>query len=399
MIRYFLAVLLVGVFLSLVHADDREERDRRARAILALTTTKTKKAATIAPAPRSVEIRDYPAGYTKATRDTKPLVVFVGCKAHPVEGAIVSHIEADAFGETKAPAVVVGYPVGDRLLVEAALKCPTDKADLARAVKAAAGKIPTPMVPAEKPVAPKPLSWKIGAEMPRPAGCRCEDPCKCEADACPNKCPVAPVAPVVVTAATGGDGLDEVNAKRAQAGLRPFLRDEGLTMAAKGCSEYRAANQMFGHTHNDFGFCPPGVHCDAAGCAAYPASYGWMSCCTFDNYRSGGAYWTLGADGKRYMHLFVSYGNPSALTPPAQAMPAPNSDSGVVIQPAPAPQAQPQPQLQQFRMRGFDRRGRPIEWYEWHQVNPAPAAPPVQQFAPPTVQFYPQQLQACVGFK
>src|SRR5438874_4739618 len=33
-----------------------------------------------------------------------------------------------------------------------------------------------------------------------------------------------------------GDGLGEVNAKRAARGLRPFVRDEGLTQAARACA-------------------------------------------------------------------------------------------------------------------------------------------------------------------
>lgn len=102
-----------------------------------------------------------------------------------------------------------------------------------------------------------------------------------------------------------GDGLDEVNAKRAASGLRPFIRDEGLTQAARACAAFRAQYGMFGHTSNDFSFVPPGASASSAGCAAYPASYGWMSCCTYDNYTYGGAAWVTGSDGRRYMHLFV----------------------------------------------------------------------------------------------
>jgi hypothetical protein len=118
----------------------------------------------------------------------------------------------------------------------------------------------------------------------------------------------ATAAPVMSPDAYGlsaGDGLDEVNAKRAAAGLRPYLRDEGLAAAARGCAEYRAAYGLFGHTNNDFGFVPPGTSASSAGCAAYPAGYGWMSCCTYDNYTYAGAAWVTGRDGKRYMHLFV----------------------------------------------------------------------------------------------
>ena len=86
-----------------------------------------------------------------------------------------------------------------------------------------------------------------------------------------------------------GDGLDEVNAKRAARGLRPFVRDEGLTQAARACAQFRAANGLFGHTSNDFAFVPAGTSASSAGCAAYPASYGWMSCCVYDNNTYAGA--------------------------------------------------------------------------------------------------------------
>jgi hypothetical protein len=102
-----------------------------------------------------------------------------------------------------------------------------------------------------------------------------------------------------------GDGLDEVNAKRALRGLRPFIRDENLVLAAEACAAYRANYLMFGHTNNDFGFLPFGVSCNATGCAAYDISYGWMSCCTYENYTYAGAFWVTGNDGRRYMHLYV----------------------------------------------------------------------------------------------
>jgi hypothetical protein len=102
-----------------------------------------------------------------------------------------------------------------------------------------------------------------------------------------------------------GDGLDEVNAKRAARGLRPFLRDEGLVQAARAAAAFRAQHRLFGHTSNDFAFVPAGTSASSAGCAAYEAGFGWMSCCTYDNYTYAGAAWVTGADGKRYMHLFV----------------------------------------------------------------------------------------------
>jgi hypothetical protein len=112
-------------------------------------------------------------------------------------------------------------------------------------------------------------------------------------------------APTSVSNGMAGDGLDEVNAKRAARGLRPYIRDEGLSQAAQACAAFRAQHGLFGHTSNDFGFVPAGTSASSAGCAAYPAGYGWMSCCTYDNYTYAGAAWVTGRDGQRYMHLFV----------------------------------------------------------------------------------------------
>jgi hypothetical protein len=132
------------------------------------------------------------------------------------------------------------------------------------------------------------------------------------ADAAPaptDTTPTAPAATAEVVQAgafvVDGDGLDEVNAQRAARGLRPFVRDDGLTQAARACAQYRAAHLMFGHTSNDFAFVPAGAYARSAGCAAYPAGYGWMSCCVYENATYAGAAYVTGRDGKRYMHLFV----------------------------------------------------------------------------------------------
>lgn len=111
--------------------------------------------------------------------------------------------------------------------------------------------------------------------------------------------------PASAQPAAGDDALDEVNALRAARGLRPFLRDDALTAGARACAAARAARLQFGHTANDFAFLPPGAAASAAGCAAYPAGYGWMSCCVYESATYGGAAWVTGADGRRYMQLFV----------------------------------------------------------------------------------------------
>lgn len=111
-----------------------------------------------------------------------------------------------------------------------------------------------------------------------------------------------------VTVEGAVEALGEVNAKRAARGLRPLIMDPNLTIAAQRTASFRARNLLFGHVtggSGDFGFLPPGTQASSAGCAAYPESYGWLSCCTYEGYTYGGAAWALGRDGKRYMHLFV----------------------------------------------------------------------------------------------
>jgi uncharacterized protein YkwD len=100
------------------------------------------------------------------------------------------------------------------------------------------------------------------------------------------------------------EALAEVNALRKARGLRPFVCDEGLTIAAEGAAKFRADRLIEGHTRNDFGFLPRGVKADAAGCAAW---YGdkWGSCCWDGNYTRAGAAWCRGRDQRRYMHIFV----------------------------------------------------------------------------------------------
>ena len=105
-------------------------------------------------------------------------------------------------------------------------------------------------------------------------------------------------------AAEPHDALAQVNALRALHGLRPFIRDEGLTRGAMHVAKWRADRLMEGHTAADFNGLPRGSRADASGCAAW---YGndWGSCCWEENYRFAGAAWCRGRDQKRYMHIFV----------------------------------------------------------------------------------------------
>lgn len=151
MLRSLCALLALA---ALARADDTD-RDRRAKAALALAGLKPLPAK--APAPRAAT-QGYAAGYRAAALDAMPLVVFVGCDTHhPVSGAVVA--KADEFGDVRGPAVVVGYPVQDRLFVHETLQCPVTDAQLARAVKDAAKKISQPERK-DMPLA-RPLKWDI----------------------------------------------------------------------------------------------------------------------------------------------------------------------------------------------------------------------------------------------
>jgi hypothetical protein len=109
-----------------------------------------------------------------------------------------------------------------------------------------------------------------------------------------------------VTAVKGNDdALAEVNAARARRGLRPFLPDPLLNQAARTCAKIRAASRIEGHLPSDFAHLPSGASATSAGCGALEPSWGWGTCCTYDNYNYAGAAWVMGADGQRYMHLFV----------------------------------------------------------------------------------------------
>ncbi|OAI52311.1 hypothetical protein AYO44_04690 [Planctomycetaceae bacterium SCGC AG-212-F19] len=101
------------------------------------------------------------------------------------------------------------------------------------------------------------------------------------------------------------DALEEVNAHRAARGLPPFVRCPDLARAAAGCADFRAERQMAGHTANDFAALPPGATATSAGCAAWPQGLGWGACCTYERWTYAGAAYSIGPDGRRYMHLFV----------------------------------------------------------------------------------------------
>lgn len=114
--------------------------------------------------------------------------------------------------------------------------------------------------------------------------------------------------PAVKQSLTTGsdDALAEVNEYRAKRGLAPFKYDAALTEAALKAAKQRASRGIHGHLpESDFSCLPPGASADAAGCGALDDSWGWQSCCADEGYTHAGAAWVRGADGLRYMHLFV----------------------------------------------------------------------------------------------
>lgn len=121
------------------------------------------------------------------------------------------------------------------------------------------------------------------------------------------------------TAADPVEALDLVNAKRAARGLKPYERDDGLTLGAMACAQYRAdrlyashVSQYRGESKTDFSFLPPGCRADAGGCAAYPPELTFGACAMYDDYKTAGAAYVVGRDGLRYCELFVRKGPPTA---------------------------------------------------------------------------------------
>ena len=103
---------------------------------------------------------------------------------------------------------------------------------------------------------------------------------------------------------TPGDALDELNGQRAARGLRPYIRDAGLSKAALDAATYRAGKRISGHC-NDFSFLPPGSFSPQAGVARWPQGMGFGACGCYENWTHAGAAYAIGSDGFRYMHLFV----------------------------------------------------------------------------------------------
>ena len=133
-------------------------------------------------------------------------------------------------------------------------------------------------------------------------GCSCADKCDCQRlGRCSAKCKCA-------TSNRAYDALDQLNAQRKARGLRPYIRDEGLTRGAMAAAKYRAQHLIQGHVMwggGDFAFLPRGVHAPVAGCAAWPNDGQFGSCEMYGTrYRYAGAATCIGPNGQAFHHLF-----------------------------------------------------------------------------------------------
>jgi hypothetical protein len=183
-----IAVLILGAVNQRVSASDppasrgRDDVKLKARVALALAeadaTAKARVAATagqklpreVAPMPREVAARPpkltYSDGYKRASVDQQPLVIFVNCEhLDPPAGSIGSR--TTCFGDTCGPAVIVGFPVGGRLYIDATLTGRELTPEVVEAaVKSAAKKIEVPAKEMPGPgsglkIAPPPLDYQI----------------------------------------------------------------------------------------------------------------------------------------------------------------------------------------------------------------------------------------------
>jgi hypothetical protein len=102
-----IVLCLLAVFARGDDKSNRDARDRKARAALALASTHANGSPglpgpAVAPMPR-VAAQSYAAGYTEAVADVQPLVVFVSCPVEPVAGAIVAKSESASRASPARP--------------------------------------------------------------------------------------------------------------------------------------------------------------------------------------------------------------------------------------------------------------------------------------------------------
>lgn len=160
-----MAVLLAIGSVATAGDDKQAQRDRDAKAALALAMASKRAPASVAPKPRDAGGPiPYPLGYEKAISSQVPLVVFVDCKGHRVEGAVSCEVQGKReFKDVASPAVVVGYPQGKTLYIDSTIPCPVPQGALKKAIDNATKKIDRPASKDAK-TAPPPKDWRVSAE-------------------------------------------------------------------------------------------------------------------------------------------------------------------------------------------------------------------------------------------
>lgn len=263
---------LAAALLSAAYLQAGPREDAQARAALELSlalqrSPKTDRLSVSPPAPVMPARDSYATAYYAALKSGKPLVIHVAgfdcrdaCTECLASGKCLTCDAAELYGDS-TPRMILASPTNGKLVFVQEWKTAPDSKALQRSVE---GVSPTAS-PFVRPA--------VDAESKLPVGSH--------------------------------EALDELNALRVARGLKPYVRDEGLTIAAANAATKRANGLIFGHLPNDFACLPSGCSADAAGCAAYPADHGWLSCCMWDSATYAGAAYAIGADGKRYMHLFI----------------------------------------------------------------------------------------------
>lgn len=162
--RSFLAsVAVLSALGTIASASDKQtQRDRDAKAALALALAAKKSATSVAPRPHDAGgLISYSLGYEKVVAEQKPLVVFVSCQGHKVDGAVVSF--AKKLDGVDKPSVVVGYPQGQKIFIDSTIDCHVAPEAINKAVAKASKKIDVPPGKCGQ-VAPKPADWKVSAD-------------------------------------------------------------------------------------------------------------------------------------------------------------------------------------------------------------------------------------------
>jgi hypothetical protein len=232
--------------------------------------------------PRTIEpiLVDYQATMEQAAKAQWSVIVFVGIEQRTINGALSCKVKSLSGFPAKCIAVAVPDNQGWMTTAEQSLPTTATDAEIIAAMRAARQAVSQS---ATRFTSPSSNQFAAPTADGDAANLRARLPFLNER----------------------ADALDEVNARRAAKGLRPFLKDEGLTQAAYSAASYRAARLITGHDPNgDFRHVPTGSFANYGGCAAWHGT-DWGSCCSDEDHTYAGAAWVRGADNRRYMHLFV----------------------------------------------------------------------------------------------